>query len=154
MAKYFEDFIEGETYVSPARTVTETDIVMFAGLSGDYNPLHTDAEFCKDTIFGERIAHGLLGLSILTGLSTRLGIFDGTAIAFLGINEWKFAKPILVNDTIHFEMTVKEKRETSKADRGIIIREVTLFNQRNEVVQHGILPIMVKRKVENSIASQ
>lgn len=154
MAKYFEDFIEGETYVSPARTVTETDIVMFAGLSGDYNPLHTDAEFCKDTIFGERIAHGLLGLSILTGLSTRLGIFDGTAIAFLGINEWKFSKPILVNDTIHFEMTVKEKRETSKADRGIIIREVTLFNQRNEVVQHGILPIMVKRKVENSIASQ
>lgn len=154
MAKYFEDFIEGETYVSPARTVTETDIVMFAGLSGDYNPLHTDAEFCKDTIFGERIAHGLLGLSILTGLSTRLGIFDGTAIAFLGINEWKFSKPILVNDTIHFKMTVKEKRETSKADRGIIIREVTLFNQRNEVVQHGILPIMVKRKVENSIASQ
>lgn len=146
MALYFEDFKVGDKFTSPARTVTETDIVMFAGLSGDYNPLHTDSEFCKTTIFGEKIAHGLLGLSILTGLSTRLGIFDGTAIAFLGINDWKFAKPIFANDTIHFEMTVIETRETSKDDRGIIFREFTLYNQNDEVVQQGTLPIMVKRK--------
>lgn len=145
MARYFEEFEVGEKFISPARTVTETDIVLFAGLSGDYNPLHTDSEFCKDTIFGEKIAHGLLGLSILTGLSTRLGIFDGTAIAFLGINDWKFLKPILVNDTIHFEMEVIEKRETSKSDRGIIFRKFELLNQREEVVQSGVLPIMVKR---------
>lgn len=145
MARYFEEFEIGEKFISPARTVTETDIVLFAGLSGDYNPLHTDSEFCKDTIFGEKIAHGLLGLSILTGLSTRLGIFDGTAIAFLGINDWKFLKPILVNDTIHFEMEVIEKRETSKSDRGIIFRKFELLNQRDEVVQSGVLPIMVKR---------
>lgn len=148
MAKYFEEFVVGEKYVSPARTVTETDIVMFAGLSGDYNPLHTDSEFCKDTIFGEKIAHGLLGLSIITGLSSRLGIFDGTAIAFLGINDWKFVKPIFTNDTIHFEMIVKDKRKTSKEDRGIIIREVKLYNQHGDVVQEGTLPIMVKCRVD------
>lgn len=146
MARYFEEFEVGEKFTSPARTVTETDIVLFAGLSGDYNPLHTDSEFCKDTIFGEKIAHGLLGLSILTGLSTRLGLFDGTAIAFLGINDWKFLKPVLANDTIHFEMEVIEKRETSKLDRGIIFRKFELYNQRKEVIQSGVLPIMVKRK--------
>ncbi|MEK4131115.1 MaoC/PaaZ C-terminal domain-containing protein [Solibacillus sp. FSL W8-0474] len=146
MARYFEEFEIGEKFVSPARTVTETDIVLFAGLSGDYNPLHTDSEFSKDTIYGEKIAHGLLGLSILTGLSTRLGIFDGTAIAFLGINDWKFLKPVLANDTIHFEMEVIEKRETSKADRGIIFRKFELYNQRKEVIQSGVLPIMLKRK--------
>lgn len=146
MALYFEDFYVGQKFKSPARTVTETDIVMFAGLSGDYNPLHTDNEFCKNTIFGEKIAHGLLGLSILTGLSTRLGIFDGTAIAFLGIENWKFLKPILTNDTIHFEMEVIEVRETSKSDRGIIFRKFELKNQKDEVVQSGILPIMVLRK--------
>lgn len=117
MVMYFDDFNIGDKFTSPARTVTETDIVMFAGLSGDYNPLHTDAEFCKDTIFGEKIAHGLLGISILTGLSTRLGIFDGSAIAFLGINDWKFKIPILTNDTIHFEMEVVDKRETSKRNQ-------------------------------------
>lgn len=147
MAMFFDDFKVGDKFTSPGRTVTETDIVMFAGLSGDYNPLHTDNEFCKDTIFGEKIAHGLLGLSILTGLSTRLGIFDGSAIAFLGINDWKFKKPILVDDTIHFEMEVIEKRETSKSDRGIIFRKFELKNQKDEVVQEGVLPIMVVRKV-------
>ena len=146
MARYYEEFEVGEKFTSPARTVTETDIVLFAGLSGDYNPLHTDSEFCKDTIFGEKIAHGLLGLSILTGLSTRLGIFDGTAIAFLGINDWKFKKPVFANDTIHFEMEVIEKRETSKLDRGIIFRKFELYNQRNEIIQSGILPIMIKRR--------
>lgn len=146
MAMYFEEFEVGQKFTSPGRTVTETDIVLFAGLSGDYNPLHTDLEFCKDTIFGEKIAHGLLGLSILTGLSTRLGIFDGTAIAFLGINDWKFLKPILVNDTIHYDMEIVEVRETSKDDRGIVYRKFDLKNQKNEVIQTGILPIMVKRR--------
>ncbi|WP_067724477.1 MaoC family dehydratase [Oceanobacillus damuensis] len=154
MAMFFDDFKVGDKFTSPARTVTETDIVMFAGLSGDYNPLHTDSEFCKKTIFGEKIAHGLLGLSILTGLSTRLGIFDGSAIAFLGINDWKFKKPILVNDTIHFEMEVIEKRETSKDDRGIIFREFKLINQKDEVVQSGVLPIMVVRRKEHAVVNE
>lgn len=146
MVMYYDDFKVGDRFTSPGRTVTETDVVMFAGLSGDYNPLHTNEEFCKDTIFGERIAHGLLGLSILTGLSTRLGIFDGSAIAFLGINDWKFKKPILIGDTIYFDMEVVEMRETSKEDRGIIFRKFELKNQHHEIVQQGVLPIMVVRK--------
>ena len=151
MVMYFDDFNVGDKFTSPARTLTETDIVMFSGLSGDYNPLHTDNEFCKSTIFGEKIAHGLLGLSIVSGLVNRLGIFNGSAIAFLGIEKWKFVKPIMINDTIHVEMTVIDKRETSKDDRGIIFRETVLFNQHNEVVQQGTLPILVKRNLEKRV---
>lgn len=149
MAKYFEDFAIGDKFISPGRTITETDVVLFSGLSGDYNPLHTNSEFAKETIFGERVVHGLLGLSIVSGLSARLGIFDGTIIAFLGIEKWEFTKPILLNDTVHLEMTIIDKRETSKNDRGILYREVKLFNQHGDIVQQGVLPVMIKKKSFN-----
>jgi acyl dehydratase len=149
MGKYFEDFEVGEEYISPARTVTESDVVLFAGLTGDYNPLHTDEEFAKGTVFKKRIAHGLLGLSIVSGLVMRLGVFDGTIIAFLGL-DWKFTGPIFIGDTIHFRMKIAEKRETSKPDRGILIREVSLINQRDEVVQKGTMTIMMKRKPQEA----
>src|SRR3954447_1047320 len=96
---YFEEFVVGDEAATPSRTITETDIVQFAGLSSDWNPLHTDAEFAAATPFGQRIAHGLLGLSIASGLMARLGHIDGTAIAFRGIEEWKFSKPIYIGDT-------------------------------------------------------
>ncbi|MEC2053907.1 MaoC family dehydratase N-terminal domain-containing protein [Peribacillus psychrosaccharolyticus] len=150
MAHYYEDFSIGDEFTSPGRTVTESDVSVFAGLSGDYNPLHTDEEFAKETIFGTRIAHGLLGLSMVSGLVMRLGVFDGTVIAFLGL-DWKFIGPLFIGDTIHFEMKIIEKRETSKADRGIIVREVLLFNQKNEVVQKGTMTIMMKRKSEKLV---
>src|SRR3990172_4913854 len=92
---YFEEFEEGYNVVSPGRTITEHDVCAFAGLSGDYNQLHTDAEFCSGTAFGERIAHGMLGLSAATGLAARLGFLDGTALAFLAL-DWKFRGPILL----------------------------------------------------------
>ena len=85
----------------------------FSGLSGDYNPIHTDAEFAGKSHFKQRIAHGMLGLSILTGLGSRSGILDGSAIAFLGIEEWKFAGPILFGDTVHVRMTVIDVRPSS-----------------------------------------
>lgn len=146
MGKYYEEFTIGEEFVSSGRTVTETDVMLFSGISGDYNPLHTDYEFGKTTQFGECIAHGLLGLSIATGLMARLGLFDGTAIAFLGLEEWSFTKPIFFGDTIHVKLKISEKRETKKPDRGIIYREVLLINQKNEVVQKGMMPIMIKRQ--------
>src|SRR5256885_16227193 len=96
--RYFDDIQVGEEYESPGRTVTETDIVLFAGLSGDYNVLHTDAEFMKQSIFGERIAHGLLGLSIQAGLSTRATQAYAT-LAFVGLG-WKFKGPIRIGDPI------------------------------------------------------
>lgn len=148
MGLYFEDFHEGDEWVTPARTITETDVVQFAQLSGDYNPLHTDRVFAATTAFGEPIAHGLLALSIATGLVGRLGIFDGTVIAFLGIEQWAFKKPVLMGDTVHVRIRIDSMRPTSDGKRGILRRAVTIINQREEVVQDGILATMIRRKDE------
>ena len=142
--RYFEDIAIGEEYESPGRTVTETDIVLFAGLSGDYNVLHTDAEFMKKSIFGERIAHGLLGLAIQSGLFYRRGNVYAT-MAFLGV-KWKFKGPIKIGDTIRLRTRVASKRETAKPDRGIVVVERTVVNQRDEVVQEGETELMVERR--------
>lgn len=143
---YFEEFSTGDQFTTPRRTVTEADVVQFAGLSGDYNPIHTDEVFSAETPFGGRIAHGLLCLSIVTGLAARLGIHDGTTIAMLGIEEWRFLKPVMLGDTIHARLTIADKRETSKPDRGILIRGFEVVNQRGEVVQQGTIPLMVRRR--------
>lgn len=143
---FFEEFAEGAEFVSPRRTITETDIVMFAGLSGDYNPLHTDEIFAKETMFGKRIAHGMLVLSISTGLMARTGVLDGTVMAFLGIVDWKFLNPVLIGDTIHVKQIVDNKRETKKNDRGIITFRSQIFNQNGEMVQEGLRTLMVRRK--------
>ena len=87
---YFNDFEVGQRIISASRTVTESDITTFAGLSGDYNQIHTDAEFCKNTPFGQRVAHGILGIAIASGLAMRTGVLEGTVLAFREINEWKF----------------------------------------------------------------
>jgi acyl dehydratase len=142
--RYFEDIRVGEEYESPGRTVTETDIVLFAGLSGDYNVLHTDAEFMKKSIFGERIAHGLLGLAIQSGLFYRSGPAYAT-LAFAGLR-WKFKAPIRIGDTIRLRARVIDKRETSRPDRGLVVVERKVLNQRDEVVQEGETDLMVERR--------
>jgi 3-hydroxybutyryl-CoA dehydratase len=141
--RYFEELEVGESIETPARTITETDVVMFAGLSGDYNPLHTDAEFAKGTMYGERVAHGLLGLSVATGLAARHGFVEGTAQAFTGL-EWKFRGPIMIGDTIRMRVRVRRKREMAKLGGGFIIFDVTLLNQRDETVQKGSWTVLVK----------
>ncbi len=142
--RYFEEIEIGETYESPGRTVTETDIVIFAGVSGDYNILHTDAEFMKTSIFGERIAHGLLGLSIQSGLLSRAMPAYAT-LAFAGLR-WKFKNPIKIGDTIRVRAEVTAKKETSKPDRGLVTLARTVLNQRDEVVQEGETDLMVERR--------
>jgi acyl dehydratase len=142
--RFFEDIPVGEEFESPGRTVTETDIVLFAGLSGDYNVLHTDAEFMKQSIFGERIAHGLLGLAIQAGLFTRATLAFAT-LAFVGLR-WKFKGPIKIGDTIRVRAKVLAKKETSKPDRGVITLERKVLNQRGEVVQEGETDLMVERR--------
>jgi acyl dehydratase len=144
MPMYLEDFKVGEETVTPARTLTEADVVVFAGLSGDYNPIHTDAEFAAATPFGRRIAHGVLGLAVVTGLAARTGMLDGTALAFLGIEDWKFSKPILLGDTVHVRMKVTEVRPSSKPGSGVLRRRMELVNQRGEVVQSGTFVTLVK----------
>jgi acyl dehydratase len=145
MGLYFEEFEEDKEYVSRARTVTEADVVAFAGLSGDYNPLHTDAEFMKSSPFGERIAHGMLVASISTGLNSQMGWFEGTTIALLEVN-FRFKGPVKLGDTVRLVLTVKEKRPTSKPDRGVLIMQANVVNQGDELVIEGQWTTMMRRK--------
>jgi acyl dehydratase len=143
---YWEEWEIDAEFVSPARTVTEADIVAFAGLSGDYNPLHVDEEYCRNTVFGSRIAHGPLVYAIAAGLLFQLHLYDDTLIAFLGFDSLKFTKPVKPGDTIHARIKVLEKRETSRPERGVMKRQLQVLNQRGEVVQDGIQTFLLKRK--------
>lgn len=143
---YWEEWAVGAEFESPSRTVTEADIVSFAGLSGDYNPLHVDEEYCKQTIFGGRIAHGPLVYAIAAGLLFQLHLYDDTLIAFLGFEDLRFTKPVKPGDTIRAKVKVLEKRETSRPDRGVMKRQLHVLNQRGEVVQEGVQAFLLKRK--------
>jgi acyl dehydratase len=143
---YWEDWEIGAEFESPARTLTEADIVLFAGLSGDYNPLHINEEYCKKTIFGSRIAHGPLVYAIAAGLLFQLHLYDDTLIAFLGFENLRFTNPVKPGDTIHARIKVLEKRETSRPDRGVMKRQLQVLNQRAEVVQEGIQAFLLKRR--------
>ncbi|TQC43949.1 dehydratase [Rhodococcus sp. WS4] len=147
-AYYFEDFEVGDTFTTPSRTVGLAEVATFAGLSGDYNPIHTDAEFAAKSQFGERIAHGVLGMSVLTGLVTRLGVFEAGTIALLGIEEWRFKGPVFDGDTIHVEVLIEDKKITSDGKRGVLRRRYQLVNQRDEVVQEGVMPLLMKCRPE------
>ena len=135
---YFEEFQVGQQIVSPGRTVTEGDVMTFAGLSGDYNQIHTDVEFSKSTPYGQRIAHGILGLSIASGLAMRTGMLEGTVLAFREIAEWKFIKPVFIGDTVYVEMEVKETKGMPRVGGGLITIAVELKNQRDETTMKGL----------------
>ena len=143
---YWEEWEVGAEFESPGRTVTEADIVHFAGISGDYNPLHIDEEFARKTQFGTRIAHGPLVYAIAAGLIFQLHLYDDTLIAFLGFDSLKFTNPVKAGDTIHAKLKVLEKRESSRADRGIMKRQLQVFNQRGEMVQDAVQAFLLKRK--------
>ncbi len=145
MGLFLEDFEPGVEYVSRARTVTEADVVSFAGLSGDFNPLHTDAESMKSSPFGERIAHGMLVVSMATGLINQMGWFDGTTLALLEITT-RFVAPVKFGDTVHVVLTLKDKRESSKPDRGVVTMELKVLNQRQESVIEGQQTTLMKRR--------
>jgi len=135
-AAFFEDFRIGDRYTPPGRTVTEADIGGFAGLSGDFNPVHVDAEFARTTRFERPIAHGLLGLALAGGFLSRVGVIDGTAIAFLDV-KWTFKAPIYAGDTITAEIEVTDKRETSRPGKGLVEFGFSLTNQTGTVTQQG-----------------
>ncbi|MBT3351111.1 MAG: dehydratase [Nitrospinaceae bacterium] len=140
----YDDFEVGRTWCTAARTVGEADVTAFAGLTGDYTYLHTDAQSAAKTPFGGRIAHGLLGLSYLSGLVSRLGILEGTVEAFMGL-EMKFRGAIMFDDTVHAEVEVREKRISSKG-QGLVTLGMTLKNQRDETVQEGQFVLMMEIK--------
>lgn len=143
---YFEEFTVGQTIKTVARTVSEDAIFTFAGLTGDYNQIHTDAEFAKTSPFGQRVAHGLLGLSIATGLIMRTGLLEGTVLAFREIQEWKFVKPIFIGDTVHAVLTVNETKALPRIGGGAIIAQVEVKNQSDEILQKGVLNLLILSK--------
>jgi 3-hydroxybutyryl-CoA dehydratase len=134
---YFEEFAIGQKVRTSSRTVTETDIVGFAGLSGDYNQIHVDAEFAKTTPYGQRIAHGLAVLSIASGLGVQTGIMEGTIMAFREITDWKFSLPVFIGDTIHVIIEVIELKALPRLGGGAVTLSLDVHNQTGKSVQKG-----------------
>lgn len=143
MTHWFEDFSAGQVFLSQARTVTETDVVTFAGWSWDTNPVHTDAVSAGSGRYGERIAHGVLGLSVALGLTSRIGVFEGCSIALLGIDDWRFRRPLRIGDTVRCRVEVLDTRLTSRGDAGILRRRLALLDQDGAVLQDGEIGLMV-----------
>jgi acyl dehydratase len=148
---WFEEFEIGQQIITPARTITEGDIVSFAGLSGDYNQIHTDLEFATKTPFGKRVAHGLLGLSIVSGLAMRTGVLEGTVIAFREINNWKFTSPVYIGDTIHAELNILETRAIPRLGGGSLTIEIAVKNQRDEVTMKGTWTALVANQPKQNV---
>lgn len=143
---YFEGFQVGKEITSVSRTVTESDIVNFAGVSGDFTQIHTDAEFSRTTPFGQRVAHGLLVMSIASGLAMRTGVLEGTVLAFREINEWKFSRPVFIGDTVYVVMTVTETKAVARLGGGSVILALEVRNRRGEIVMKGTWTVLVASK--------
>jgi acyl dehydratase len=151
---WFEDYQVGSTYETAGRTVTEADVMSFAGITGDFNELHTNAELMRDSPFGARIAHGALVLSIVTGLRQQSGLFDATIIAPVEIRSWRYLAPVYIGDTVRARGEVVELRETSKPDRGLMIERISVSNQREAIVQEGETVTLVKRRPPRAALSR
>jgi acyl dehydratase len=145
--RHFEEFSVGEAFTTAARTITEGAVDSFAGLSGDFNPLHTDEEFSRQGPMKGRIAHGMLVLAVATGQVNQLGIFEGTTLALLGMDRIRWTAPVRPGDTIHTVLTVRETRESSKPDRGVLVMDVIVRNQRGDTVcQAEWTTLMARRR--------
>lgn len=140
---WFEEFEPGQKLVTAGRTVTEADIVNYAGLSGDFSAIHTDAVFAGSTGYGGRAAHGLLVASIISGLLVQTGLLDGTLGAFREIRNWKFKKPVYIGDTIRAEMEILETQPLKKLDSGLVRLGLRVLNQEDELVMTGKLEMVV-----------
>ncbi len=147
MGLTYEEFELGAIYDTQARTITEADVVSFAGLSGDFNPIHTDAEAAKNGPFGERIAHGMLTVAMATGMANMTGLMAGTTIALMEQNI-KYKGAVKFGDTVRLQMEVIEKRETSKPDRGVVKLAARVLNQRDELVVDMVWTQLMKRQGE------
>ena len=146
MGIFFEDIKIGEKHTSQGRTITETDVVSFAGLSGDYNPLHTDKEYAEKSLFKQRIAHGALTFAVMTGFWDQLGFLRETVIAFYGVDRMRFVRPVFIGDTLHLELEFTEKLDKGK--NGLVVIQNTVFNQKNEEVVVCRSLLLIKKKIQ------
>jgi len=153
-AKYFDELEVGQTWETAGRTITETDVVFFAMWSGDNNPLHVNEEFAKRSPFGQRVFHGPGALGIAFGLEMALGWKAGTALAFLGIEDWRMVLPVFIGDTIRVrEEVIAARPSRSKPDQGIITTRVKILNQRDEVCQEGTWVVLMSRERPEALRS-
>jgi 3-hydroxybutyryl-CoA dehydratase len=139
---YFEDFQVGQRMVTRGRTITEADIVQFGSLTGDFNPMHFDAQYMKDHMLGQRIAHGLLTVSYAAGQAYQLGFMEKTVLAFRSM-EMKFSIPVYMGDTIHTEITITELKEAARLGGGLVTLEIKIINQDGKTVQKGSWVVLV-----------
>lgn len=142
---WFDDFAVGRAYDTDAREITQADVEAFAAVSGDRNPLHLDDDYAAGTPFGGRIAHGVLGLAVATGLLNQLGLTRGTLVALLGVR-WDFRAPVRPGDVLRARLRVAETRPSRKSGRGVVRLAAALVNQRAETVQEGELTMMVRAR--------
>lgn len=145
--RYFEEFALGDAVISVGRTITEADIVNFAGLAGDYTQIHTNAEFARSSFFGKRVAHGLLLMSIVSGLLAQLGFVEGTVLALREVI-WKFSLPVFIGDTIHVEARVTNLKAARRLGGGGVTFDIKVINQDGKAVQSGQWSLLVASKVE------
>jgi acyl dehydratase len=146
MPRYLDDFTVGETFRSPRRTITETDVVSFAALTGDWNPVHTDELFARESAFGERVAHGPMAIGIAFGLLSRLDLFDGSVLALRAV-EWSFDAPVRIGDTVHVEAQVLEATpHPARVDRGRLAVRADFVNQDGERVSRGRFTVVIARR--------
>ena len=132
--EYFEDYVVGAQRLTSARTITETDVVIHAGHSGDFFPHHVDAEFARTTPFGQRIAHGTMTFAIGVGLTATQ--INPAAFTY-GYDRLRFPKPVFIGDTIHTRITIKEKKdEPNRPGHGRVVEACEVLNQRDEVVMY------------------
>jgi 3-hydroxybutyryl-CoA dehydratase len=144
--KYFEELAVGQKIYTAGRTVTEADVTGFAGLSGDFNQIHIDAAYAAKGPFGKRVAHGLLVLSIVSGLAVQTGIMDRTVLAFREIAEWKFSRPVFFGDTVRCELEVIGTKPFPRLGGGAVDLALTVKNQKDESVMSGKWIVLIQSK--------
>lgn len=149
MLTFYEDYLLDSEHVTPPRTIGPEDVRRFADLTGDHHRLHLDAEFARDTMFGERIGHGLLGLALVNGLAYGSIIDPDYVMAFLGL-EWKFVRPLRMGVTVRAVVRVADRRPTSQPDRGIVRQAIRLVDARDEPLQLGDFTFLVRRRPQVS----
>ncbi|WP_428851993.1 MaoC/PaaZ C-terminal domain-containing protein [Imbroritus primus] len=143
---YFEDFNLGQVFESTGRTVTEADLTMFSMLSGDWNPIHADAEFASRTRYGQRVVHGALGIAMATGMLHQIGVFERSAVAMMSLREWRFVAPMLIGQTLHLRMEIIAIEAGSSPRTGRIDRRLQLLDQAGAVIQEGVTDVLVLKR--------
>ncbi|MFQ5921736.1 MAG: MaoC/PaaZ C-terminal domain-containing protein [Anaerolineales bacterium] len=146
---YFEEFEVGQRISSVGRTITEADLVNFAGVSADFNSIHTDIAFSADSFFEQRVAHGLLVLSVASGLAMRTGLMEGTVIAWRDIRDWRFSQPVFIGDTVRAELEVVETKPIPRLGGGQVNLGVKIINQDDKMVMKGNWGLLVMSMPED-----